>query len=787
MRAINRKMLRDLWHLKGQAVAIGLVIAAGVATYVMFLATLDSLRASRDGFYRDYRFADIFAPLTRAPESLRARIAEIPGVDRVDTRVVTRATIDLAGFPEPVTGMITSLPDRGEAVLNQLYLLTGRMADGAREDEAVISEAFAAAHGFALGDKLHVIIKGRRKQLTIVGTAVSPEYIHQLRPGGVFPDFQRYGVMWMARTPLGNALNMEGAFNSVTLGLQRGANAKEVIDHLDELLAPYGGVGAYTREDQLSHRFLAQEFLQLENLSGIFPTIFLAVAAFLLNVVVTRLVSTQRDQIASLKAFGYGNRAITLHYIGMVMIIVLLASLLGSVAGIWLGRNLSGIYSHFFRLPYLDFRFDASVAGRALAIAVLASLIGIVYAVRRAAKLKPAEAMRPESPATYRRTLLERAGLQRLLSQPARMILRHLARRPVKSLLSVIGIASAVAIMMTGRFQGDTVGFMVYVQYGLSQRDDVSVSFVDPTSYRALHELRSLPGVTGAEGFRSVPVRLRYGHRSYRTGIQGLEPGGRIMRVLDTRLRPVALPGDGIVLSAYLGELLQVKPGDMLTVEVLEGGQPVRQLPVMALVEQFIGVSAYMDLAALNRLLREAPALSGAYLMVEASYRDEVYRRLKEMPRIMGTVVREHEIKNFHKTMNETLLFFTWVATLFAGVIAFGVVYNSARITLTERSRDLASLRVLGFTRGEISYILLGELALLTLAAIPVGLMLGRALCGYIARTAETDLYRVPLVLELDTYAFAALVVLFSAAASGLLVRRRLDELDLVAVLKTRE
>lgn len=787
LRALERKMLRDLWQLRGQALAIALVIASGVATYVMFLITLDSLRLSRDGFYHDYRFAEVFAALKRAPESLRLRIAEIDGVDKVDTRVFAPVTLDVAGFAEPVTGVVTSVPDHGEPLLNKLYLITGRLPDGSRDDEVVISEAFAAAHGFTAGATLHIVVKGRRKQLTVVGTAVSPEYIHQLQPGGVFPDFKRYGVMWMARTPLGNAYDMEGAFNHVVLSLRRGAEAERVIDELDALLARYGGVGAVARKDQLSHRFLFEEFRQLENMSGIFPTIFLAVAAFLLNVVVTRMVATQREQIASLKAFGYGNREVTLHYLGMMMIIVVLGTLLGVVAGIWLGRNLAGIYTHFFRLPYLEFRVAPAVVTRAFAISAGAALVGIVFAVRHAARLKPAEAMRPEAPALYRRSLLERAGLQRWLSQPARMILRQLARRPLKSLLTVVGIAFAVAIMMTGRFQGDTVGYMVHVQYGLAQRDDVTVQFVEPTSYRARYELVGLPGVERAEVFRSVAVRLYHGHRHYRTGILGLEPGGDLRRVLDVALRPVALPPDGIVLNAYLAATLGVRPGDSVTVEVLEGHRPRHVLPVVAVVEQFIGMSAYMDLVALNRLMREGPAISGAYLKVDAAARSEAYARLKEMPRVMGTLVREREIGNFQKTMDETLLFYTGVATLFAAVIAFGVVYNSARIALTERSRDLASLRVLGLTRGEISYILLGELALLTLAAIPLGLLLGRALCGYIAYTAETDLYRVPLVLDADTYAFAALVVLLSAAASGLLVRRRLDELDLVAVLKTKE
>ncbi len=787
MRALHRKLLRDLWQLRGPATAIALVIACGVATFVMFLSTLDSLKVTRDDYYRQYRFADVFADLKRAPQTVADRIATIPGVDRVDTRVVAPVTLDMAGFNEPVTGVITSVPDEGEAPLNKLYIKSGRPLAEGREDEVEVSEAFAAAHGLKPGDGLYVIIKGRRLHLTIAGTATSPEYVHQLRPGGVFPDYRRYAVMWMARTPLAAAYDMKDAFNNVVLSLDRGAAPENVIDRLDEVLRPYGGTGANTRKDQISNRFLSEEFKQLENIASIFPVIFLAVSAFLLNVVITRLVGTQREQIAALKAFGYSNAEVALHYIQLVMVIVALAAWAGLGTGAWLAHGLAGIYTTFFRLPYLEFRLAPGIVAGAVLVSAAAGAAGTVVAVGRAVRLRPAEGMRSEPPARYRETLVERMGLKRMISAPTRMILRHLALRPLKSLLSIVGIAFAGAILMTGRFQDDTVSFMMYVQYVLSQRQDLTVTFVEPTSYKALYELRSLPGVTAAEPFRSVPVRLRHGHYSYRTGIEGVPPGGALYRLLDSRLSSVALPAEGLVMTDYLGRILHVRPGDRVTVEVLEGSQPVREVPVVALVKQYLGLSGYMNLDALNRLLDEGHAISGAYLAVDTRAMTRIYSALKERPRVLSVAERVQEIRNFNKTLNETMLFWTTVAAVFSAIIAFGVIYNTARITLTERSRELASLRVLGYTRGEISYILLGELGLLTLAAIPLGLVIGHWLCGYIAHSIQSDLYRVPLVLEPKTYAFSATLVLLSAAASALVVRQRLDELDLISVLKTAE
>ncbi len=787
MKTINRKILRNLWGMKGQAIAIALVIASGVTTFIMSISTMHSLKLTQATFYKDHCFAQVFASLKRAPESLRSRIQEIPGVDRVETRVVAAVNIDIQDFPDPVKGHLISIPDTGESLLNKLYLRQGRLVETFRDNEVVVGESFAEAHDFIPGDELGLIINGRRKTLTIVGIVLSPEHIYQMPPGAVFPDFERYGVMWMGRNPLGTAYDMEGAFNDVALTLSDDARINDVIKRLDELLKPYGGLGAHGRKDQLSHRYLSEEFRQLEQMAAIFPVIFISVAAFLLNVVISRLVSVQREEVAALKAFGYTNLDIGLHFVKLVLLIVLAGVIAGVGGGIWLGQWMGKIYMEFYRFPFLNYELQPGVVVIAALVSAFAAILGTLHSVRKAALLPPAQAMRPEPPETYRETVAERLGLKRLLSQPNRMIVRHIERKPVKSLLSITGIALACAIMMVGSFQGDALDYMVDVQFGLSQRDDIAVTFVEPTSRRALYELQSLEGVEYGEAFRSVPVRLRFRHRGYRTAIQGMDSGGDLQRLLNIKLKPIELPPSGIVLTDHLGKILGVREGDELIVEVLEGSRPVLKVPVATLISQFIGVSAYMDLSALNRLMREGNAISGVYLATDSRYQPEIFAKLKKIPRISGTEIREKAITNFYETMGETILIFTFINTLLAGIIAFGVVYNSARIALSERSRELASLRVLGFTRAEISYILLGELSMLTLAALPLGFLIGRGMCAYIAKSLQTDLFRVPLILEANTYAFAATVVLVSACISGLIVRHRLDHLDLVAVLKTKE
>jgi putative ABC transport system permease protein len=785
--AIAKKLLRDLWGMRGQALAIALVIVSGVATFVAALGTMDALTRSQQSFYEEARFGEAFAALKRAPNDVERRLQSLDGVSAVQTRVVADARLDVAAFDEPITGQLLSLPARGQPSLNRLVVREGRLPRAGRAAEAAVSEAFAEAHDLHPGDEVTAIINGRRRALTVVGVVLSPEYVYQIAPGGFFPMPERFGVLWMTRSALGAAYDMDGAFNSASFTFTAGATPQDVLDRIDQVLDAYGGRDAYLRTDQVSHRYLTEELRQLEQLVTVMPVIFLGVAAFLLNVVIGRLIRTQREVIATLKAFGYSDGAVGLHYMGMVMVIVLLGSVGGVAVGTWMGRALSRLYLEFYKFPELHYALDVGTVLIAVGVTAVAAMGGTLYAVWQAVDLQPARAMQPEPPATYRETIVERLGLQSVFDQPTRMILRHLERRPLKAMLSVVGIAASIAILMSGIFFGDALDFMIDVQFDRAQRQDMTVTFTGPTSDEAIYELASLRGVRVAEPFRSVPVRFRHEHRTYRTGIEGLTADPTLRRPLTEDLDPIELAPEGVVLSDYLADVLAVEAGDTLTAEVLEGARPTREVLVAGRTKQFIGVGAYMRLDALNRMMQEGGAVSGAYLALDPRYEDETTAELTRRPRVAGVQAQGRAIQSFLDTMGDTVLTFTFVMTLFAGAIAFGVIYNSARIALAERARELASLRVLGLTRGEIGYVLLGELGVLTLLALPVGFAMGYGLCYGTVAGAQTELFRIPLVVSRFTYAFSASVVLVAALISGGVVWVRLGRLDLIDVLKTRE
>jgi putative ABC transport system permease protein len=784
---VNTILWRDLWHLRGQVIAAALVVACGVMAQVSMRSAYLSLQGAQTSYYSDYRFADVFAQLKRAPESLAEEIRALPGVAQVRTRVVADVTLDVPGLLEPASGRLIAIPERQAPVLNDLYLRRGRYIEASHPDEVLLSEVFAQANKLDVGDKLGAILNGRWRELTVVGIALSPEYIYEVGQGMLFPDNKRFGVLWMGREALASAFNMQGAFNDVSLTLTRGAEEAEVIARLDQLLLRYGGLSAYGRQDQLSNRFLTDELGEIEISSTYIPAIFLGVAVFLIYIVLSRLVVMQRTQIGLLKAFGYSNLGVGLHYLKFSLVTVLAGMLPGILFGLYLGEKINNLYRDYFHFPELPLLISPEVIAWATLLSLLAACAGAIAAVRRVGALAPAESMRPEAPANFRAGIMEKTGVVRWLSASMRMILRNLSRKPWKAVLSVLGIGLAVGLMMVARFMLDAVDHMMLVQFNLVQRDDVTVLMHDPRAAGSIYDLRQLPGVLRAEPFRAVPVRLRHEHRSKQIEVIGLSPDSELRQIIDVKLHPIALPPDGLLLTKKLGQMLGVTTGDTLMLEVLDGERQVREMTIAGMSDEFIGIGAYMDAAALARLLREDNLISGAWLRIDPLFAEPLYAKLKRMPVVSGVVIHSAMIRSVQEIVDSAFNIVSTIEMLLATILIGGVVYNSVRIALSERGNELASLRVLGFTQREVVVLLLGEQALLTLCALPVGLLIGYGMCAALVPAFDRELFRLPLVFSMQTFIYPVLTTLISALLSALLVARRLKNLDLIAVLKTRE
>jgi putative ABC transport system permease protein len=781
MRALTRKLMRDVLRLKGQLMAVSVVMGCGLAMMILSRSLIRTLEGARAAYYRDYGFADVFCEVKRAPRRVAQRLAELPGVGAVETRVTGRATLEMPGMQEPVDGLFLSIPDGAEPQLNRLCVRRGRLPDPARRGETVVGEAFATVHGLEPGAELEAVMRGVRQRLRVVGIALSPEFVFEARPGETLPDARRFGVFWMRERELGGAYGLEGAFNSVLLEVSGGV--AEVCRLVDRVLEPYGGLVAYGRPEHASAQRLDDELRVVRGLSLAFPAVFLSIAAFMTSAVVARLIRLQREQIAQLKAFGYTGWEVGRHYLGFAWVVVGLGGTLGFTGGVWLGRQVVGVYHRFFRFPTLEFALSWEGVFWAFALGMGATLLGVLGAVRAAVRLPPAEAMRPEAPARYRQALAERLGWK--LPPLARMVFRNIERRPWGAFFTVLGLALATAIPMVPGAMRDGIEYLLGFQWDRAQRQTVTLGWVEPDM--ALAAMRQLPGVLQVEGFRSVAARLEFGGQSRRIPVMGMERGSELSRLLDAAGDPVELPLDGLLLSAKLGERLGVKAGDMVRLRVLEGKRPAAEVRVGGLVTDYAGVTATMEVGALRRLLREGPVWSGGHLVVDGARWGEFLSRVKQSPRIATLGIKEAVRRSFRKSTGDMIGMIQTLYFGFSAVVSVGVVYNSARIAFSERSRELATLRVLGFTPAEVAAVMVGELVFLTLVAILPGLWLGGKMAGGIVAMASTETVRLPLVLTGRAYATAAGIVLISAAGSCAWVARRIRDLDLLAVLKAAD
>ncbi len=683
MGVLHLKLLRELRRLWAQVVAIALVIAAGVATLIIGVGTYHSLERTRAVYYESHGFADLFAGVTRAPRSALAQIGAIDGVLTSDGRITRLASASMEGLADPVSVLLISLPD-GPQPLNRLYLRAGRLPERGRDIEVVVNESFAKARGLELGSHFAVIMNGALRQVSITGIALSPDYIYAVMPGEVMPSEGQFGVLWVAQSTLAPLYDLQGAFNTLSVKLMSGASSATVIDEIDRVLEPFGGQGAFGRSQQVSHAYLDAELTQLRGMSTVLPPVFLLVAAFLVNMTLTRLIALEREQIGLLKALGYSSWSIALHYIEFVVLIALLGTAIGYAFGIWAGNGVTELYARYYSFPILIFSRDPVLYVVAAAITMTAAVLGAIRAVRTAAWLPPATAMVPPAPPVYRRLFGDRSMMASKIPQRWIIVSRHLLHWPWRTTGGIIGVAAACAILVGSLWSIGAMNFMVDYTFNRTERQDATISFLSAKPAAAIYELERLPGVMVAEPFRTVAVEICSGHISRRVAISGHADSSKLTRLLDASLRPVRLPEEGIVLSTTLAGLLSVEVGDTVEILPLEGERRPRAVPVAGLVDSYLGLAAYMELSAVDALFDRTQLVSGAHVMIDPSEQSALFAAFGATPSLGVVSLRAVALQRFRETMAQNMFVMIGVLVAMAAIIAFGVVYNFARISLSE-------------------------------------------------------------------------------------------------------
>jgi putative ABC transport system permease protein len=787
MRALDHKLLRDLWRMRINAVAIALVLGCGLSIFVMAVGMRASMETTRRDYYAERRMANLAVGLVRAPDRVVQELAAIAGVAAVEARIAGLALLDLPGVVEPASARLVSLPRSGRPRVNDLVLVNGRWPDSAQRDEILVNEAFANALNLGLEDKLLATVHGRRLGLRVVGIANSPEFVFVSAPGELFPQPDRYGVIWMNHETISRTYDLEGAFNEAVFLLSSRADAEQVKSAIDATLRTFGSAGVYGRDRMPSDRFLTEELRQLATMAAFLPAFFLVVAAFLVNIALARIIATERSNIGLLKAFGYSNRAVAWHYAKSALLLGGTGAILGSVAGIALGRWMADVYQDYYHFPRLEFDAPASTFLAAWAAAFAASGLGSLAAVLRAAQIAPAAALAAPRPATFSSSNGLLGHLAHRIDAKSRIILRRIVRFPRRSATTVAGVSLAIGLLIVARTFPAVMDRLLDVHFSQANRQDVSLSFIEARSASVLNVVERLPGVLYAEPTRIDSVTLSHGPNSIDEALIGLLPSGRLNRTVGQNGETVTAPASGVALARALAAKLGAKPGDTIQVEQTRGRQIRTAVKVASIVDPMVGSSAYMDLDQQARLFLEPGQINGASIRLDTAAYNAFNLRIKETPALAGASFVNLAEKSMRRSFDEGVGYMNLIYGAFAAIMAGGVAFSAARITLAEQERDLATLRVLGFTRAEVSYVLIGELAVLALAAIPLGCVVGTAMAQWLMQLFETDMYSFPFVFNPGGYAFAIVFTLTCVAAAAIIVRTGIDRLDMVGVLKSRD
>lgn len=781
---LNRKLLRDLLKLKGQVITIALVVCSGISVLISSISTYQSLSQAQHKFYSDYHFADVFATLKRAPIYMQKRIGEIPGVSQVETRIVEDVILDLPWLQEPAIGRFISIPDSRSSNLNQLFLRNGRFLDSGRANEVLVNEGFAEANSVKPGDQIYALLNGHRQLLRIVGVVLSPEYIYAIRGEDLLPDNRHFGVFWMNHKALSAAFGMQEGFNNISLTLAPNASEKLVRSDLEKLFLDYGLSITYPRKEQISDRFVTNEINQQKIIASFIPPIFLIVASFLLNLVTGRLVQNQREQIALLKALGYTNSSIILYYSKLVLVIVLLGAILGIGLGAWFGKLMTLLYAEYFKFPVFYYSFSIQAAFIGVLVSFFAASSGALRSIYQVVNLAPAVAMRPPAPPIYRTLRLEHFGLLSHFSASAKMFYRHTFRHFFRTVITSVGIALAMAIVILGLFWQDAVQYLIKIQFLMSQKQDATISFTQQLQDKVLIELKHVKGVIHAEGYRISSVLLSHQNYAEQTALFGIPPNAKLKVVLDKKENPISIPENGLVLSQGLAERLHVTIGDWIHINMLEGNRAKTKLEVQGIVNDYVGMFAYTNIFLINRILNEDHLINLAGITIDYQYINQLYKELKKIPKVNSLTFNTSIIHTFKETFAKHVLVFTSILAGFAIVIAIAVVYNNAIIILAERSWELSTLRVLGFTEQEVSNIIFYNIIFEVLLAIPMGILFGYWISWSILELMQTDWFKIPFLIEPKTYAISIIVVTISSVMSLFIIKKRIQQLNLTTVLK---
>ena len=792
MKLLDRKLLRELYQAKGLLLAITSIIAVGVMCYVSMQSAYHNLSRAKFDYYRQCRMADFWVDAKKIPLPELDAVAAIPGVSEIESRIRFFATVDLENVVAPLNGLVLSMPEVRKPTINDVVLRRGGYFTDRRANEVIVNDAFAREHRLGPGQSIHLLLNNRRQELFIVGTAIGSEFTYLLGPGSLVPDPEHFGVFYVKRGFAEEVFDFEGAANQVVGRLAPDVRDRpdDVLRRIETVLDPYGVASTTPLRLQASNQFLSGEIDGLGAFATVVPTIFLVVAALVLNVLINRLARQQRVVVGTLKAVGYSDGHVFRHFLKFGLSVGVLGGLVGSGLGYLAAWGMTVAYRSFFEFPDLSSRFHWYTHGVGISVSLLCAICGTIYGARQMLRLHPAESMRPEPPRVGRRVWLERVSfVWTRLNSAWRLAFRDMARHRVRTGVGIFAAAMGAGLLTSGFLMVEATYFLLDFQFQRISRSDVDLQFADERGRDALEEVARLPGVDLAEPLLAVGCTFVHGPYRRKGGVTGVLPYARLTVPTDASGRKVQIPDSGVLVTRELASILHVRRGQRITMVPVRGERRPVELMVADVVDSYMGLVVYADIDYLSGLIGEEFAVTGAQLKLDgnAEHLTRLYRELKRLPGIQAVASQTDMVETLTKTVVDQQMIFIGVLVGFSGIIFFGSVVNASMVSLAERQREVATFLALGYDHWRLGAMFLRESMTTTLVGALVGLPLGYFLMVLTANSYENEMIRLPIVTAPWVWATTMILAVFFAAAAHAVVQWRIFKMNFTEALKVKE
>ena len=785
MKVLDKRLLRTLAKAKTQYGAVIIIICVGLAALIALSNTADNMENSLNEYYHAYQFADLFADFIPLPVNIVNDLSKIREIKKVEPRLVTDVRVDIGREPYPVLRLVGSDPS---SEINRLYLQAGKIPARNEQRGLALLNAFAEANDLVVGDQITLLIRGEAFPVTIDAIVDSPEYIYALQDiKNLLPDNLNFGIGFLSLSLLQELTALPGQINNAVFTLYEEVDAQKVRDKIKEDFKGYGLKNIITRDEHLSHALMEMEIDQLKRMSQAVPLMFLGIAFLVIYMLISRLVATDRVIIGILKATGYHNYEIGGHYLKLSLILGFLGALSGVGCGYLMADYVTRLMITYFQLPLLNIQFSYVLIFMAIILVVLFCSLAGLLAVRKILKIVPAEAMRPLAVSPGKKGLLEKC-LPRLWAFSSfswKLVLRGIARNRRRFALATLGVILTFALILFAVYFFNVWDLVIASQFGEMENYDYAVTFRQPVSSQVTTEMSSLAPISAIEPFRELPFQVVWGWREQTIMAKALPQSTELYQFKNTAGEQVALPSEGVFLSQGFAKSMGINEGDLIELSSYATQGETFQVPVKAIVNQYLGSGLYLSEEQLARLTGQKGIFSGVVLNSSADIK-AIFQNMGNIEVIYSGADLVAIFSEYGAMIVASIGFIVFLG----GLLGFAILYNTLSVSIAERKRELSALRVLGFSQKEIFRLLVRENIIALLIGIFLGAPLGKAmivgLMNAILMGSTGEMFYFPTGISLDSYFFTAVLVSGFMGLTLVVIRRKVYSLDFLEALSNR-